>query len=101
MTLDRQIISDNITKALQGVAKDLDRAFDRSEQELGLSRQLSRSITVSGNTATVQWSGAGGLDANQLHEGAVLNNGTRMEGNPWLDTISDDDVAAAFIKHYE
>jgi hypothetical protein len=101
LELDKKALNNSISKAMAGLAKDLTIALNTTEQELGLSNQLEKSIVVTDRTCTVKYQTTGNPTAMQLHEGAIVNR-VRLNRQPWLtNTLDHFDAAKAFANHFE
>jgi hypothetical protein len=100
VSIDKSAICTQIANALKGTAIELEEAFDASTATIP---ELERSTTVAkdGMNYLFEWESNGQLSAEQIHEGAVLKDGTRISPNRWTETAQKSvDLAEEFRQRF-
>jgi hypothetical protein len=100
VSIDKSAISAQIANALKGTAIELESAFDKSTATIP---ELQRSTTAAkdGMGYLFEWKSNGQLSAEQIHEGAVLKDGTRISPNRWTEAAQESvDLAEEFHRRF-
>jgi hypothetical protein len=100
--LDRLAISQQIQTALAGVAIALSQTADQAIASIGIApNTLDKSIQPMANGYEIAWESTTDVSADQLHEGAVLKDGTRLSAHRWTQTaLEATDLAQEFKQRF-
>lgn len=97
ISFDKAAIATQIANALKGTAIELEAAFDAETAAM----PLKRSTTVTKDGVLFEWESDGQLSAEQIHEGTVLKDGTRVSPNRWTETAQQSvNVAEEFQQRF-
>lgn len=101
VSFDKAAISAQIANALKGTAIKLETAFDTETAAIAEPLQRSTAVAKDGMSYLFEWESSGQLSAEQIHEGAVLKDGTRVSPNRWTETAQESvNVAEEFRQRF-
>jgi hypothetical protein len=101
ISIDKSAISKQIAAGLKDAATRLEIEFDKSTAAIAEPIKRSTTVTNDGLGYLFEWESSGQLTAEQIHEGAVLKDGTRIKPNRWTETAQDSvDLAEEFRKGF-